>query len=151
MVADFKVIPPTGRSGRSGALHLDAPAQRASRFGVGGALGDHLHHGGHSGLDSLAGGLSGFDIDVQHPLAPLAVEMVHQRQQAGGLAGLARRVEQEVFFWSISQPQHLVQIPVLEGWQRVVVFRPHRAIGVEKTHEVALGDRDRITTVTRIC
>jgi hypothetical protein len=51
----------------------------------------------HRLIHVLAHRLGRFDVDVERAVLARPVQFVHQRQHARGLAGLARRVEHEVF------------------------------------------------------
>jgi hypothetical protein len=88
----------------------------------------------HAAGDVLAGGLGRFQIGIDGPITPLVVEPLHQRQQTGGLAGLARGVQQEILLL-LDQPQDLGQVPAVQGRQAVVHVGPHRTLGVEEAHD----------------
>ncbi len=81
-------------------------------------------------------GLGRLDIGVHRPIASLPVQVIRQRQQTGGLAGLARGVQQKVFL-SFDQAENLFQVPALQRGQTVVLFAANRPFGVEKTHGVS--------------
>jgi hypothetical protein len=70
----------------------------------------HAANRGHGWLDLLAPGLRGLDIGIDRPIAPLLIQMRHERQQAGGLAGLTRGMEQEVFLL-VDEAEDLIEIP----------------------------------------
>jgi hypothetical protein len=87
----------------------------------------------HAAGDVLARGLRGLQVGIDRPIPPFAVQVLHQRQQAGGLAGLARGVEQEVSLL-LDEPQHLRQVPAMQRRQAVVHVGSHRALGIEEAH-----------------
>jgi hypothetical protein len=62
----------------------------------------------------LTSGLCALDIGIERPVAAFLVQVVHQRQQTGGFASLARGVEQEILLL-VDQRQDFVKIPALQG------------------------------------
>jgi hypothetical protein len=94
---------------------------------------EHAADGRHPAPDVLARGLRRFDVGVDGPIAALAIEPLHQRQHAGGLAGLARGVQQEIFFL-LDHRQDVFEIPTSQGWQTIMHVGPVRPFGVEKSH-----------------
>jgi hypothetical protein len=87
----------------------------------------------HGARHVLARGLGGLEVGVDRPVAALGVQQLHQRQQAGGLAGLARGVQQEIFLL-LDQPEDLGQVPALKRRQAVVVLGADRTLGCEEAH-----------------
>ena len=64
---------------------------------------------------------------------PAAVEQVAERNERGGLAGLARRVQHEVAL-AADQPQQFLHVHPLQRRNPVVVVRTRRPFGVEEAH-----------------
>jgi hypothetical protein len=68
-----------------------------------------------------ARGLRGFDVGVQRPVPALGVEVFHQRQQHGGFARLARRMQHKVAL-GLDQRQHVVHVHPRQRVEHVVVL-----------------------------
>ena len=85
--------------------------------------------------DVFARGLGRLDVDVDTavPARRAAVQQLLQREQRGGLAGLARRVQDEVLL-PCDEEQELVEVETVERRHVVVVFRDDGAFGVEEAH-----------------
>ncbi|WP_165902816.1 hypothetical protein [Tepidimonas ignava] len=86
-----------------------------------GRLGNRLARGPHATLDVAARGLRGFDVGVQRPVPALGVEVFHQRQQHGGFARLARRMQHKVAL-GLDQRQHVVHVHPRQRVEHVVVL-----------------------------
>ena len=71
-----------------------------------------LHHGRHSRIDLFAVGLRDLDVCIQSPGASLPIQILRERQQTGGLACLARGVEQEALLL-LDEAEHFLQVPKL--------------------------------------
>ena len=91
--------------------------------------------GAHRLFHVLARRLAELDIGVHAAVVALAaaVQEVPEREEGGGLAGLARCVEHEVAFTS-DQGQHVVEIEAAERRNAVVLVRADRSRGIEKAH-----------------
>ena len=77
--------------------------------------------------------LADLDVDVVATDLAGGVQLVAQLQQRGRLAGLARRVQDEVLPLPDEQP-HVVGIEPFEGRDVVVPVAPNRPGGVEEPH-----------------
>ena len=79
--------------------------------------------------------LGGFDVHVHATEVAhcAAVQEVAERDERGGLPGLARRVQHEVALGP-NQAQEFINVHPIQGRNRVVVFRAHRPFGVEEAH-----------------
>ncbi|MDV7396366.1 hypothetical protein RZS08_33540, partial [Arthrospira platensis SPKY1] len=80
-----------------------------------------MHHRRHAHRHVFPRRLGRFEVGVHRPVAARPVQQFRQRQQAGGLAGLSGGVQEEVFL-PRDQGQNLVQVPALQGRQRVMIF-----------------------------
>ena len=79
--------------------------------------------------------LAELDIGVHGAEVSLAaaVQQIAEREEGGGLAGLAGCVEHEVAF-TPDQGQHVVEIEAAERRDAVVLVRADRSCGIEKAH-----------------
>ena len=114
-----------------------------------------IQDGAHRLLHVFAGGLPGLDVRVHAAIVALgaAVEQIPQRQKSGGLARLARRVEDEVPLVA-DEAEHIAEIQTLQRGNAVVLPGADRAGSIEKAHGGkyctatrggALPQRDRFT------
>ena len=94
---------------------------------------DFVQDGAHGGGHVFARGLAGLDVHVDAAVRPAAVQLLHQRQQGRGLAGLARRVEHEVALLP-DQGEQLALIQAAQRRDAVVFVRLHRTGRVEEPH-----------------
>ena len=67
-----------------------------------------------------------------------AVQQIPQREQDGGLAGLARRTEDEVALVA-NELADIVQVHPRQGRDAVVVRRNHGTAGIEEAHRVSIA------------
>ena len=93
--------------------------------------------GAHRLFHVLARGLGGLDVHVRAAVPAAAVELVPQRQQRGGLAGLPGRMQDEVHLLP-DEPQDLLQVESRQRWDPVVVLRPDGTGGVEEAHAASI-------------
>ena len=83
----------------------------------------------------LARRLRGLDVHVHaaEVARVSAVQQVPQREQGGGLAGLARGMEHEVPLVA-DTPEHVVEVQTVQRRDAGVLVRADRAFGVELAH-----------------
>jgi hypothetical protein len=105
-----------------------------------GPAGDALHHGGDAHRHIPARGLCSLDVGVQRAIAAFLVHAPHQRQQQGGLARLARGVEDEAALL-VDHPQHLVDIQPLQRVEHVMLIWLTGTGGVETTRRPGIVGR----------
>ena len=82
-----------------------------------------------------APGLRRFDVGVDGVVLSGLVQIGGKGQQTGGLACLARGVEQEVLLLR-DKRHHVFQVEARQRWQTVVIRAVDRAFGGEKAHRV---------------
>ena len=111
------------------------PIQQFVLEGGSGAGGQLAENGAHGRLHVLPHGLGAFHVGVHAPKAAFrpTIQHVAQRQQRGGLAGLPRRMENEVFLLP-NQSDQRRQVEPPQRRYAVVEVRLDRAGGVEKAH-----------------
>ena len=90
-------------------------------------------YGAHGRAYILAGRLAGLDVHVDAPIPPAAVQLFHQREQRGGLAGLARGVQDEVLALFDKQ-QDGGQIEPRQRRDEIVNLGIDRPCRVEEAH-----------------
>ena len=97
--------------------------------------GQRAQHGTNGPPHVLARRLGALDVHVHATEVARvpAVQQVPQREQGGGLAGLARGMEHEVPLVA-DAPEHVVEVQAVERRDAVVLVRADRAFGVELAH-----------------
>jgi hypothetical protein len=102
-----------------------------------GRTGQGAHDGRHALGHVAARGLRGFDVHIQRAVGGLRVQVLHQRQQAGGFAGLARRVQHEIAFVG-NQAFDVFDVDAHQRVDHEMVFGHAGACGVEFFHGVCI-------------
>nr|VFJ94658.1 MAG: hypothetical protein BECKLFY1418B_GA0070995_106115 [Candidatus Kentron sp. LFY] len=89
--------------------------------------------GAHPGFHISPRRLCRFHVDVEGGVVSLPIEPFHEGQQAGGLAGLARGVEDEVALF-VDESMDLVAVPTGQGGDVVILFWFYGPDGIEAFH-----------------
>ena len=89
----------------------------------------------HGASHVFARGLGGLDVRIHATEVARvpAVQQVPQREQGGGLAGLARCMQHEVTLVADAS-EHVVEVQPAQRRDAVVLVRAHRPFGVELAH-----------------
>ena len=104
--------------------------------------GEYIEDRPHARAHVLAGGLRDLDVHIDAPVPPATVQLLQQRPQHGGLAGLPRGMQDEVLFF-FDESKHVLQIDTGEGRNVVVTVRVNRPRGIEGAHGARSGFRWR--------